>query len=67
MEDLTDIVHGALDAPDPPRGGGVRGIYLHGFGLRGLLDPRIRICLWELRPSGLLVIGTQGGLHGFGS
>jgi hypothetical protein len=56
MEDLIDAVYRALDAPDPP--GGVRGIYLHGFGFRGLLDPRIRIYLWELRPSGLLVIGT---------
>jgi hypothetical protein len=43
MDDLTDVVHRALDGTTPPWG--VRFVNLHGLGPRGLVVPGIQKCL----------------------
>jgi hypothetical protein len=58
VEDLTDVVHRALDGPDPPRGGGGSDASLSmglGAGAVGPLDPK-----GPQRSGTLGLLGHQG-------
>jgi hypothetical protein len=55
LQDFTDVVHRALDGPDPPER--IRRVYLYGLALQGFLAPRIREGLRVQGPRGFLFAG----------
>jgi hypothetical protein len=63
MEDLTDVVHWALDAPGHLRGGGHLAPWVQ---VLGCLASRIRHYLSELGPNDFLVVRTQNDLRALG-